>query len=230
MPRELTLSGEWDSLIKSMDPASFKRRLAENVARANVRIGREFRRTAQGMIRSGVYAPNSPMTVILKGSSKPLVDKGDLFQGISFELDGPYRVRLGVLKRAVGQQVVNVGLVLHEGATIDVSAHPQVRRKVWAMIRKAVGAERLASLNPKSRKAVKAAAADLGIRATGRQRRGMFAALRAKGVLRASTGGTGRQVWVIPARPFLARPAMDPAFHKVILQHYSDAIRATFKG
>ena len=228
---DLRLSREWDDLIKSLDPASFKRRLAVQIMRANERIGRDFQRIARGMIRSGDYAPNSPITIALKGSSKPLVDKGDLFQGISYELDGPYTVRLGVLKRKVGQQVINVGLVLHEGATIDVSAHPQVRRKVWAMLRKAVGADRLAKLNPKSRKAVKAAAADLGIKATGRSRRGMFGALKAKGVLQARpASGSGRQVWVIPARPFLARPAQDAAFHKLLLGHYSDAIRAAFQG
>lgn len=225
------LSAEWNDLLRTLEPNSFKRRLAHNLERAGHRVGREFVRIARGMIRSAEYAPNSPITIMLKGSSKPLVDKGDLFQGIGYELDGPYNIRMGLLKRRVGQQVVNVGLVLHEGATIDVSAHPQVRRKVWAMVRKAAGAERLAKLNPRSRKAVTKAAADLGIKATGRSRRGMFGAMKAAGKLQARpAGGTGRQVWVIPARPFLSTPATSADFNKAIELHYSEAIRATFQG
>lgn len=225
------LSAEWADFLRTLEPNSFKRRLAHNLERAGHRVGREYVRIARGLIRSAVYAPNSPITIALKGSSKPLVDKGDLFQGISYELDGPYNIRMGLLKRRVGQQVVNVGMVLHEGATIDVSAHPQVRRKVWAMVRKAVGAERMKALNGRSRKAVAKAAADLGIKATGRSRRGMFGALKAQGKLQARpAAGSGRQVWVIPARPFLSTPIMDPAFGKAVEQHYTEAIRATFQG
>lgn len=231
MSNATQLSADWADLLRTLDPNSFKRRLAHNLERAGHRVGREYVRIARGLIRSAVYAPNSPITVILKGSSKPLVDKGDLFQGIGYELDGPYNLRMGLLKRRVGQQVVNVGLVLHEGATIDVSAHPQVRRKVWAMVRKAVGADRLSKLNSRSAKAVKGAAAQLGIKATGRSRRGMFGAMKAAGTLQARPrAGTGRQVWVIPARPFLSTPAADPAFAKAIELHYGDAIRAAFMG
>ena len=225
------LSAEWTDLLRTLEPNSFKRRLAHNLERAGHRVGRDYVKIARGLIRAAAYAPNSPVTIALKGSSKPLVDKGDLFQGISYELDGPYNLRMGLLKRRVGQQVVNVGLVLHEGATIDVSQHPQVRRKVWAMVRKAVGADRLAKLGGRSRKAVAKAAADLGIKATGRSRRGMFGAMKAQGKLQARpASGSGRQVWVIPSRPFLSTPATSADFNASVAKHYTEAIRATFQG
>jgi len=231
----VTLTGEWDDLISTLDPQRFRARLARQLVTAHNRIGRDFRRTAQGLIRAAVYAPNSPMTIALKGSSKPLVHRGDLYQSIGYALDGPYTLQLGLVKRKVGPEVVNVGLVLHEGATIDVSRHPQVRRKVWAMVRESLGKDRLNSLNPKSRRAVIKAGSTLGVgRRKGgisdRQRRAIFASMRAKGKISGGSGSKARQVWVIPARPFLLRPAQDSTFHRAILTHYTAAVRAAYGG
>lgn len=147
----IELSPEWDAFESALDAKKFKARLAEHLAIANQRIGRQFVATAQRQIRAGKYAPNSPITAILKGSSKPLVDTGALFQGLSFATPDPFTVRLGIMRARAGDEVVNVGLILHEGATINVSSKPQVRRKVWSMVRRALaqqGAAAAAALNP----------------------------------------------------------------------------------
>jgi len=220
----IKLSDDWRRLLEDLDPKAFKARLARGLAIAGARVGRTFEREARRAIRAQQYAPNSPVTVILKGSSTPLVDRGDLFQGLTWAQPDPYTVQLGVMRRAVGDKGINVALILHEGATINVRKYPQVRAKVWAMTRDALGAERMAALTPRSRKAVKGAAHALGLSAP--QRRAAFARM---GRGRAP-GGTGSDVWIIPARPFVTRPIEAPAFGTAVVEHYGQAVRAAFGG
>lgn len=217
----IKLSREWASFLDTLDPKAFKTRLAKGSAIAGSRVGRWFEREARKRIRAKDYAPNSPVTVILKGSSTPLVDRGDLFQGLTYDQPDPYTVRLGVMRRAVGDQGVNVAAILHEGATINVKRYPQVRRAVFAKLRDSLSAERLAALNPKARKAVKGAAGKLGM--TAPQRRAMFARQG-----RGGRGGTGADVWIIPARPFITRPLEDPAFAAFVVEQYGQAVKAAF--
>lgn len=226
------LSGDWQRLIAAMDGDTLKARLAKALPRAAERVGREFTKLARGRIRSKDYAPNSPITVILKGSSTPLVDKGDLFQGITFQVASPYELRLGVLRQRSGAQVVNIGLIVHEGATINVKQHPAVRRKVWAMVRDRLGPARMAALNARQRTSVRGAAHALGLTVRAKaSRRKVMAYLFATGKIpRSSPAARGSDVWIIPARPFLAGPAQDPTFHRAIERHYGEAVQAAFKG
>lgn len=228
----IKLSGEWQALIDAMDGDHLKARLARALPRAAERTGREFVKLARAGIRSKDYAPNSPITVILKGSSTPLVNRGDLFQGITYQVATPYELRLGVIRQRSGAQVVNVGIIVHEGATINVRQHPQVRRRVWAMVRERLGPDRMAALNGRQRTSVRAAAKTLGLTVQAKaSRRKMLGYLFATGKLtRSSPAGRASDVWVIPARPFLATPAQDPGFHKMIERHYGEAVQAAFKG
>jgi len=220
----IKLSDDWRRFLDTMDPKAFKARMAKGSAMAGARVGQHFQREARKRIRGQDYAPNSPVTVILKGSSTPLVDRGDLFQGLTYDQPDPYTVRLGVMRRAVGDKGINVALILHEGATVDVRRHPQVRAKVFAMMRDSLSAERLAALNPKSRRSVKRAAGVMGLAAP--QRRAMFARMGRGG----ARGGTGSSVWIIPARPFIARPIEDPAFGAFVVNAYGQAVRAAMGG
>lgn len=223
------LTGAWDAYLKAMDGKGFAHRLAGFTLKAGERVGRDFIARARKAIRAGVYAPNSPVTVILKGSSKPLVDHGDLFQGITFQVVDPYNVRLGIMRARSGDKLVNIGLVLHEGATIDVKANPRVRMAVWAKIRSRVSPDALAALNARQRKSVTAAASTLGVRRrsgrawTERQRRWWFAQMH-------GPKAAARDVWIIPPRPFLSSIAESADFQAVILRHYTDAIKAAFQG
>lgn len=86
---------------------------------------------------------NSPLTILTKGSSKPLVDRGDLRQGISEEtavkprgVDGAVGV-LRSKRSSDGQKLWNVAAALHEGYTVRVT--PKVRAAVFAEMRKRRG-------------------------------------------------------------------------------------------
>jgi hypothetical protein len=226
----IRLTGAWDAYLKAMDARDFRARLARRLATAADRVGRTFVASVRREIRAGVYAPNSPVTVILKGSSKPLVDKGDLFQSMTYQVDGPYHLNMGVIRAKSGDKLVNVALIVHEGATINVKQHPKVRAKVWAMIRSKLSPEALAALNRRQRASVSSAAGTLGLskkghRWTERQRRWWFAS-------HPSTAGSGpaRDVWIIPARPYLARVAESSDFQRMIGDTYAQAVQAAFSG
>lgn len=51
------------------------------------RIGVFFKGKIQQEIASGYFKENSPVTIAMKGSSKPLIDTGRLRQSIQFELE-----------------------------------------------------------------------------------------------------------------------------------------------
>lgn len=202
-PVDVRLTGAWSSFISAVDPKQVQGRLRTQMTIANKRIGRQFVAVAQRMIRAETYAPNSPLTQILKGSSKPLVDRGDLMQGITFQVKAWDDLRVGLIRQRSGEDTVNLGIILHEGATIDTNKHPRVRRKVWAMVREALGASRMSALNARSRQTVRGAGGSLGTQGTS-----------------SSTGG----IWVIPARPFILTPLNDPAFVKFVGNTWAEAL------
>ena len=84
--------------------------------------------------------PNSPLTILIKGSSRPLVDYGDLRQSINTRVvqEGEFvHGGVGVLrtrKSRDGKKLWNIAAALHEGYKIRVT--PAVRRAVFAEMRK----------------------------------------------------------------------------------------------
>jgi hypothetical protein len=87
--------------------------------------------------------PNAPLTVLIKGSDAPLVDRGDLRLGIVGDVDyegGRILGGVGVLRTRRtkdGKKLMNVAAALHNGFTIRVT--PAVRAAVFAELRKRQG-------------------------------------------------------------------------------------------
>lgn len=91
--------------------------------------------------------PNSPLTILIKGSSRPLVDHGDLRQGITTAVEvsrGKVHGAVGVLRKAKTrgaggrfQKATNIASALHEGFTVRVT--PEVRKAVFAEMRRRRG-------------------------------------------------------------------------------------------
>lgn len=201
------LDKEWADLLDTLDGPKFEKRLGRALQMAHGRIGRQFQGDARRAIRSGDYAPNSPMTVILKGSSKPLVDNGDLALSITYDQPDEYQLRLGVMRSSATDKEINVALVLHEGATIDVAKHPKVRMAVWAKMKDSMAQYRRADKRFKKARAIKGAAALMG---TGAK-------------------GGSKDIWVIPARPFILAAVDNPVFERFIADQYAKAVKAAFR-
>lgn len=199
----LTLTGQWEQFVKSLDPKLFEQRLNKRMGIASERIGRQFQRRVRAQIRAGIFEPNSPVTIAIKGSSKPLVAGGDLFQAVSFDVVNPTTVRVGVVRQRSGDEMVNIALVLHEGATIDVGKHPAVRRAVFAKMRRSM-------------------------KAGGNKR---VVAARKKAAAQLAGGGSGaKDVWVIPGRPFLGSVLEDAAFRTWARKEWAQGVKDVLTG
>jgi len=127
-----------------LDPAAFDARLKGNIKRATTRIGLDAERQIKEDITGGKFDKNSPITTAIKGSSRPLVDTGELFKAINSQVLAWDEVVVGVLrsKKVTGKDgkaddLLNIAAVLHEGATITVTQ--KMRNFFAAMARKHPG-------------------------------------------------------------------------------------------
>lgn len=146
----LTLIG-FNELKDRLDPKKFNRRIRKHVGRATLRNALVGMSRAKRDIQSGKFTPNAPTTVALKGSSKPLVDTGELFKSITGEAVAWNVALIGVLKnRAVRnketgkvEDLIMVAKILHDGAVVPVTA--AMRRLFFRLARTKPGVVPLSS-------------------------------------------------------------------------------------
>jgi hypothetical protein len=138
------LGGDWGKFTRFLNRRRRRRELQEGLRR---QVQRQLHLLKNDIIayidaeRHGV--PNSPLTILVKGSSRPLVDRGDLRQSVNVrtEVRGDNVMGgVGVLrtKRSrEGKKLWNIAVALHEGFTVKVT--PAVRAAVFAEMRKRQG-------------------------------------------------------------------------------------------
>lgn len=100
------------------DNKAFGRRLARNVRRATKLNALAAVKTMRDVVQNGSFKANAPLTVAIKGSSKPLVESGDMFQSITTEKLDDDHYFVGVLRTEAGYDLVNI---VHNGAVITVT-------------------------------------------------------------------------------------------------------------
>jgi len=108
----------WKQYAAAIDAKGFDKSMMRHLRVASQKNGLLFVKAIRQSIKGGEFEPNKALTVAIKGSSKPLVDHGDLFQAITYKLYGDTKVFIGVLKTAAGY---NIAAMLHEGAAIKVT-------------------------------------------------------------------------------------------------------------
>lgn len=102
------------------EPARFYTLLGQNMRKASELNGLVAERYMRKVLQAGQYvAPNADLTIILKGSSKPLVDKGVLFKNITSTVIDDYTVFVGVAKTDSADY--EIAKILHEGAILPVT-------------------------------------------------------------------------------------------------------------
>jgi hypothetical protein len=114
----IKLTTGWKKLSKMIDPKKFIAAGPTIMRKANGVAGLYAVRAIRQEIKNGAYAPNAPLTIAIKGSSKPLVDTGNLFKAITHKMVDDYTVWVGVLFTSGSY---NLSVALHEGATIKVT-------------------------------------------------------------------------------------------------------------
>ena len=93
------LSGDWGRLKTILNPS----RIAAGIQQAAARVGNYgASQVKKGMVSGApggqTFAPNSPLTVQRKGSSSPLIDKGDLVGSVTYQVIDADNIFIGVKK------------------------------------------------------------------------------------------------------------------------------------
>lgn len=128
MTAGIKLSG-FAELQMRLNPARFTAALRKEVRRATALNGKLAVREVRKVIKGGMEPTNAPLTVMIKRSSKPLVNHGDLWAAIASTVVDDYTAFVGV-NRKNGAYDVAVGL--HEGTTTRVSEKMRMMfRNLW---------------------------------------------------------------------------------------------------
>jgi hypothetical protein len=133
MPEVQTISasvrsrmGGWGLLMAITNPRAFRRLLEENFRKALRSACLDVVALIQEHIRTdGEYAENAPLTIARKGSSRPLIAKGDLVRAVAHRVESPWKAEVGVKRITKGG--ANIAAILHDGFTIDLS-NPKYRK------------------------------------------------------------------------------------------------------
>ena len=120
------LTGDWNKLRRILNPD----RIQSKLKRAHSAAGVYAASAVKKGIRSGApggeaFEPLSAFTVASKGSSKPLINHGDLIGSITHENLSDLRVFVGVKKNTTGRDgrdIVRIAAVHEFGCTIPVTS------------------------------------------------------------------------------------------------------------
>lgn len=197
------LNAGWKKFQMAVDPETFKKALNANLARSTQLNAMMYAAEIRRRIIARRYAPNSAFTILLKKSSKPLVNDGDLLGAITHRMIDEKTALVGVL-RSSGK--VNLAELLHEGGTIHVT---EAMRRLFGLLA-AAGAD------PKVAAALEGRAAEMA--------KALGSRLKRFKPLKAST-----KALVIPPRPFLREVFEDPGMHKKAKKNWEKGLAGAVK-
>lgn len=116
-----TPTAGWGRFRAILRGAQFTAALEKNIGMATRFNALQVQKAIRQNIKHAASTPNAALTILIKGSSKPLVDHGDLFQAISHQIITPYSAFVGVLKKENDEHVTDLIKTLHDGGTIPVT-------------------------------------------------------------------------------------------------------------
>jgi len=109
----------WKAFAKALSYANFSQKARTVFENATEKVGLYGVKYVRQAIQESNFIPNEPLTLALKGSSKPLVDTGHgIFQAITHQVVGPFTVFVGILRMS---EDYNIATTLHDGAVIPVT-------------------------------------------------------------------------------------------------------------
>lgn len=162
------------------------------------------------------FDANAALTIALKGSTKPLVDRGQLFQSITSQRVDRARYFVGVLKT---NNRYNIAAAIHEGASIPVT--DKMRGLFFSLW--------LATKDPKTKARDKAGRFRATVKMKSKRAEELKRiAIRRKVVifpLKAST-----TVIRVPRRPFIEQTFRDRAIVEKLRTHWQRAISNAMRG
>ncbi len=198
---ELRKTGDWAKWQAALAPGVMDRAIRRQMRRATALNAKLAERTIRQTIRGGGFAPNAPLTIHIKSSSKALVDQGTgIFQAITSVIIDDMTTFAGVI-RTSGQ--FNIAMALHEGAVLPVT--PAMRGMFFALWQASIGALGSSDLTGRARELWE------------RQPGGWFP-------LSASTTRI-----LIPGRPFIKSAFASTTMKQLVIQNWQRALQEAMR-
>ncbi len=211
------LTGPWGKMEALLRDAP--RAVDREIARATRFNAMKVVRAIRKNIQEGEHTKNAELTVLLKGSSKPLVNKGELYKSITYKVVSAYRAEVGVLRTS---STVNTALVVHEGATIKVT--DAMRGLFHAIARYSVGELEYSELGKRAQEL--ADGLKFGTKRGRDKRTGRFKSVKVGfAPLKASTTRIK-----IPGRPFMREVIEDPVLQMQVMENWARAVTYAIAG
>lgn len=198
----ITLGKDWQRLLKASNPARFRKLLAANMRIATEKNGIDVMNCIRRKVQEAKFDPNSELTKLLKGSTKPLIDTSTLANNISYELENAFVAMAGTNRNREG---ANIAYTLHEGATLKMTDE----RRRWLA------------------RAIAIAYKKMGKDYQGKEGTGYTYAGGVASPTRGKSSSFG--AIIIPGRPFIVS-AFDDALIKRILERWSVACYQAMKA
>lgn len=202
----LKLGKGWKGFGAAINVRFHKATLEKHVGRATRANAIAVKRMVRQRIKEGVEPENAPLTMLFKdGNSEPLKGtKGaDLFNSVAYELENWKTAVVGVNR--YNNDGYNVGLIVHNGATISVTQ--PMRNLFYLLWLVKVGSVEASVLN-------------------GRAKEIYDATNGAQGIVPIDPKTKHIR---IPPRPFLTDTMEDPDTRRVMKTNWENAVRATLK-
>lgn len=183
---------------RALDKAALQPILEKHVASRTKLIGLHAEKLVRKLIKaSGVPPPNAALTAFIKGSSKPLVDHGQVFQSVTSQQQAWNQIFVGILRK---DKNYNIAEALHDGKDIPVT--DKMRTMFFYLWLASTGRYDPAKLTGR--------AAELWLR---RPALGWFP-------LKEDT-----RIIKIPARPFIKQVFEGPELRGLAEKHWANAVR-----
>ncbi len=195
MPTIFKMDKGWQRYFKALDPKKFKGAMRKELRRAAKLNGALVEREIRDVIKSGAFDDNADLTISIKGSTKPLVDRSQLFKSITSLVVSDVISFTGVLRT---DGAFNIAQLLHDGGTIGVT--PKMRGLFSVLWKASKG-----SLDPSK---LTGAAEQL----FSRKQEGWFP-------LKATTDAI-----VVPARPFILKAFASSRLASLVKANWNDAV------
>lgn len=190
----------WRRFERAVSGTAFHRAMNKHLSLATRRNGFLAVRAIRQSIKNGNFEANAALTVGIKGSSKPLVDKGGLFQSATSQMQGGRSVFAGILQT---DELYNIAVTLHDGASVTVT--PKMRNMFKALWWASIGTIDSSEL--------RGAAAELWER-----KPGDWLPLRENTI-----------AIVIPGRPFIEEAFSNRALIDKAIENWQRALASAFK-
>lgn len=190
----------WGSFKKAIKPEHAGPIIEAHVGKALQLAGKILEAAQRKRIKTGMPPPNAPLTIAIKGSSKPLADRGDLFGANKSTAVAWNKVFVGVLAT---EGVYDIARTIHDGKVIPVT--DKMRGLFTVLWMASIG-----SIEPS---ALTGRAAELWSRMPGGWH-----------PLDENT-----KVIVIPARPWIKDTFEDPAIQKKVEKILNAAVKHAIK-